>query len=156
MAMSPDTFLNTPLQYLKGVGPRRAKEFAKAELLTVGDLLHRFPIRYEDRSCFEPIGSLKNGMTVSVMGEVVRTGLRATRRRGFTIFEIQVADASGTIRVSFLNQPFFQGVFKTGHQVVLFGTAEVRKGGGLQFTNPEYELFGNVSAEFELGGKNSI
>jgi len=153
MAMSPDTFLNTPLQYLKGVGPRRAKEFAKAELLTVGDLLHRFPIRYEDRSCFEPIGSLKNGMTVSVMGEVVRTGLRATRRRGFTIFEIQVADASGTIRVSFLNQPFFQGVFKTGHQVVLFGTAEVRKGGGLQFTNPEYELFGNVSAEFELGGK---
>ena len=153
MAMSPDTYLDTPLQYLKGVGPRRAEVFAQAELLTVDDLLHRFPIRYEDRSCFEPIGSLKNGMTVSVMAEVVRMSLRSTRRSGFTIFEIQLADASGTFRVSFLNQPFLRDVFKPGQQVILFGTAEVRRGGGLQFTNPEYELFGDAPAEFSLHGE---
>lgn len=153
MAMSPDTFLETPLQYLKGVGPRRAEEFAQAQLLTVDDLLHRFPIRYEDRSCFESIDGLKAGMTVSVLGEVVRTAVRSTRRRGFTIFEIQLADASGSIRVNFLNQPFLREVFKAGQQVILFGTAEVRRGGGLQFTNPEYEIFGNASEEFGLHGE---
>ena len=146
--MSPDTFLETPLQYLKGVGPRRAEEFAQAQLLTVDDLLHRFPIRYEDRSCFESIDGLKAGMTVSVLGEVVRTAVRSTRRRGFTIFEIQLADASGAIRVSFLNQPFLREVFKAGQQAILFGTVEVSRGGGLQFTNPEYEIFGNASEEF--------
>src|SRR5207247_11032749 len=57
----PDPFLNTPLQYLKGVGPRPAADLEHAGLRTVEDLLYRFPIRYEDRSHFQPIASLKPG-----------------------------------------------------------------------------------------------
>ena len=56
--------LQTPLQYLKGVGPRRAADLARVGLMTVEDLLHRFPIRYEDRSRLQPIASLKPGRRV--------------------------------------------------------------------------------------------
>ena len=50
--------LQMPLQYLKGVGPRKAADMKKAGLLTVEDLLFRFPLRYEDRSKLQSIISL--------------------------------------------------------------------------------------------------
>ena len=66
----PDNPLLTPLQFLKGVGPRRAADLANAGLVTVEDLLSRFPIRYEDRSRLQLMTSLRAGQTVSVAGRV--------------------------------------------------------------------------------------
>src|SRR4026209_3001671 len=103
--MSSDA-LSTPLHYLKGVGPRRAADLAKAGLVTVEDLLYRFPIRYEDRSRLQPIASLKSGQTASIVARIVHCGLRSTRRPGFKIFEALVKDDSGGLRVIWLNQPF--------------------------------------------------
>ena len=62
-AMNADEVLATPLQFLKGVGPRRAADLEHAGLITLEDLLYRFPIRYEDRSRLQPIASLKPGQT---------------------------------------------------------------------------------------------
>ena len=45
--------LDTPLQFLKGVGPRRAADLHRVGLATIEDLLYRFPIRYEDRGTFQ-------------------------------------------------------------------------------------------------------
>ena len=42
--------LDTPLQYLKGVGPRRAADLQRVGLSTLEDLLYRFPLRYEGKS----------------------------------------------------------------------------------------------------------
>ena len=50
-----ESFLQLPLQFLKGVGPRKAADLKKAGLLTVEDLLFRFPTRYEDRSRLQPM-----------------------------------------------------------------------------------------------------
>ena len=133
--------LATPLQYLKGVGPRRAADLAHAGLLTLDDLLHRFPIRYEDRSRLQPVASLKPGVAASIAGRVLSCGLRSTRRPGFKIFEALVGDPSGALRAVWLNQPFLRDVFAPGQQVVLFGAVEIRSGGGgLQLTNPQYEI----------------
>src|SRR5436309_682985 len=113
--------LATPLQYLKGVGPRRAADFERAGLLTVEDLLYRFPIRYEDRSRLQPIASLKPGSTASVVGKILSCGLRSTRRPGFKIFDALVSDDTGSLRVAWLNQAFLRDVFARGQHVVLFG-----------------------------------
>ena len=78
-----DSSLSTPLQFLKGVGPRRAADFEHAGLVTLEDLLYRFPLRYEDRSRLQPIGSLKPGQVASVTGRILACGLRSTRRRGY-------------------------------------------------------------------------
>ena len=51
--------LDTPLQYLKGVGPRRAADLQRVGLSTVEDLQYRFPVRYEDRGSFQTISSLR-------------------------------------------------------------------------------------------------
>ena len=85
-----EPFLSTPLQFLKGVGPRRAADFEHAGLLTIEDLLYRFPLRYEDRSRLLPIASLKPGQIVSIAGRILACGLRSTRRPGFKIFEAAV------------------------------------------------------------------
>ena len=90
--------LATPLQFLKGVGPRRAADLERGGLVTVEDLLYRFPIRYEDRSRLQPIASLKPGQTASIAGRVLACGLRSTRRPGFKIFEAAVDDGSGSLR----------------------------------------------------------
>src|SRR6266704_891237 len=118
---SSDDVLATPLQYLKGVGPRRAADFAHVGLVTVEDLLYRFPLRYEDRSRLQPIASLKPGQSASIAGRILSCGLRSTRRPGFKIFEAAVDDGSATMRVIWMNQPYLRDVFTRGQQVVLYG-----------------------------------
>ena len=142
-----DDVLATPLQYLKGVGPRRAADFSHAGLVTVEDLLYRFPIRYEDRSRLQPIASIRPGAPASVTGKILSCGLRSTRRPGFKIFEALIGDDSGALRATWLNQPFLRDVFARGQHVVLFGQAEMRGGGGLQLTNPQYEILDEEDTE---------
>lgn len=128
-----------PLQFVKGVGPRRAAEFARVGLTTVEDLLLRFPRRYENRAGLTPIASLRPGQTATVVGEVLSSGVRTTRRPGFRLFEVVVRDTSGAVRAVFPNQAFLKDVFRAHQQVVLYGLLEYRSG-GLQFTNAEYEI----------------
>jgi ATP-dependent DNA helicase RecG len=139
--------LATSLQFLKGVGPRRAADLARVGLHTVEDLLFRFPLRYEDRSRLLPIASVRPGMKVSITGRIVHTALRTTRRPGFKIFEAIVSDESGSILVNWLNQAFLRDVFKAGQHVVLYGAAEMRGHGGLQLTNPDHELLDDEEGE---------
>jgi ATP-dependent DNA helicase RecG len=144
---APDAVLSTPLQFLKGVGPRRAADFARAGLHTIEDLLCRFPLRYEDRSRLRPIASLKPGEHASIAARILSCGLRSTRRPGFKIFEALVADESGPLRVAWLNQPFLRDVFAPGQHVVFYGAVEIRAGAGLQLTNPQYEIIDDEDGE---------
>jgi len=145
--VTPADVLATPLQFLKGVGPRRAADFEHAGLITIEDLLYRFPIRYEDRSHLRPIASLKPGQVASVTGRVLACGLRATRRPGFKIFEAVVDDGTGSLRVVWLNQPFLKDVFVRVQTVVLYGPIEMRSSASLQLTNPQYEILDDEEGE---------
>ncbi len=139
--------LATPLQFLKGVGPRRAADLEHAGLLTLEDLLYRFPLRYEDRSRLQPIASLKPGQTAAVAGRVLVCGLRSTRRPGFKIFEAAIDDGSGSLRAVWLNQPYLKDIFVRGQHVVLYGLVEMRGSVSLQVTNPQYEILDDEDGE---------
>jgi ATP-dependent DNA helicase RecG len=134
-----DDVLSTPLQFLKGVGPRKAADLKRAGLITVEDLLYRLPFRYEDRSRMQPIASLRPGQRAAVLGEIKSAHVATTRRRGFKIFHAVVADRSGAIRCSWMNQAFLADVLKPHLQVVIFGDVKLDSS-GLHFLNPEYEL----------------
>jgi len=142
-----DPFLSTPLQFLKGVGPRRAADLEHAGLVTVEDLLYRFPLRYEDRSRLQSIASLKPGQTAALAGRVLACGLRSTRRPGFKIFEAAIDDGSGSLRAVWLNQPFLKDIFMRGQHVVLYGAVEMRGSVSLQITNPQYEILDDEEGE---------
>ena len=135
--------LQGPLQYLKGVGPRRAADLKRAGLSTVEDLLYRFPTRYEDRGHFQTIASLRPGVAASVCGEVLSCGIRPTRRPRFRIFEMLVRDATGSLRAIWFNQPFLNDVFHPHQRVILFGKLELTPH-GLQMQSPQYEIVSGV------------
>jgi ATP-dependent DNA helicase RecG len=140
-------FLQTPLQYLKGVGPRRAADLQRVGLSTVEDLLYRFPLRYEDRGHLRPISSLKAGQEVAIAGRIQSSRLRTTRRPGFRIFEALVGDASGSIVAVWMNQPYLQDILRRDAHVVLFGPVEARP--QLQLINPEYEVIDAPGSDTE-------
>ena len=139
-------FLRKSLQFLKGVGPRRASDFVRANLLNVEDLLCRLPARYENRGQLAPIASVREGQKRTLVGEVLNCTLRSTRRSGFRIFEVLVGDDSGAIRAVWLNQPFLKDIICVRQRIVLYGLVEARRGGGLQLTNPKYEIVQNETS----------
>ncbi|MSO56188.1 MAG: ATP-dependent DNA helicase RecG [Acidobacteria bacterium] len=141
-------FLQTPLQYLKGVGPRRAADLQRIGLSTVDDLLHRFPLRYEDRGHLTPISGLQAGQQVAIAGRIQSSRLRTTRRPGFKIFEALVGDSTGSVRAVWMNQSFLQDILRRDVHVVLFGPVEARP--GLQLMNPDYEVIDSADGEGEL------
>ena len=138
--------LASSLQYLKGVGPRRAADLQRVGLATLEDLLYRFPIRYEDRGAFQTIASLRPGSVASIVGDVISCGVRPTRRAGFKILEMLVRDSTGALRAVWFNQPFLADVFRPRQRVVLYGKLELTSH-GLQLQNPQYELLKDKDAE---------
>ena len=138
--------LQTPLQFLKGVGPRKATDLKKVGLNTVEDLLFRFPRRYEDRSQLQKIISLRPGMTAAITGRVLNAGLAQTRRPGFRLFSALVQDDSGQIQAVWPNQAFLKDVIRSQQRIVLFGKVEVWGSRGLQITDPEFEIIKDVTS----------
>src|SRR2546425_5655967 len=143
----PHPFLSTPLQFLKGVGPRRAADLERAGLITVEDLLYRFPLRYEDRSRLQSIATLKPGQPAAIAGRITVGGLRWARRPGFKIFEASVEDGTGSLRAVWLNQPFLRDILMRGQRLVLYGPVEMRGSASLQITNPQYEILDDEEGE---------
>jgi ATP-dependent DNA helicase RecG len=132
--------LDTPVQYVKGVGPRKAKLFNKLGINTIEELLYYFPRRYEDRSNFLPISRVQEGRELTIKGTVLATGERQSwKRRGFNILEIVVGDATGKIICVWFNQPYLKNYFKTGQSLVLYGRVQ-RYLGKLQMNSPEFEI----------------
>jgi ATP-dependent DNA helicase RecG len=142
--------LSTSLQFLKGVGPRKAADLKRAGLSTVEDLFYRLPFRYEDRSRMQPIASLRPGVRAAVLGEIKSAKLAITRRRGFKIFNAVISDASGAIRCTWMNQAFLADVLQPHLRVVIFGDVKLDSS-GLHFLNPEYEVVGDEVSAVHTG-----
>jgi len=148
--------LQTPLQFLKGVGPRKAADLKKAGLNTIEDLLFRFPRRYEDRSRMQTIISLRPGMTAAISGKVLNAGLAPTRRPGFKLFSALVQDDSGQIQAVWPNQAFLKDVIKSQQRIVLFGKVEIWGSRGLQITDPEFEIVRDGDPGSAIGDQGEI
>jgi ATP-dependent DNA helicase RecG len=140
---------DTPIQYCKGIGPRRAELLRKLGILTVEDALFYLPWRYEDRGNLTKIGRLSYGSYETVSGEVVSAGVSQTKRRRVKIFELLITDKSGMLVGSWFNQPFMQKTFKPGQKVILSGIVKANpyKGGLPQIDNPDYEIMDDDEAD---------
>jgi ATP-dependent DNA helicase RecG len=98
-------YLEMPVQFLKGVGERRAELLKKIDIRTAGDLLYHVPHRYDDASTITPIGSVDVGQEVTVIGRVISKGILPTRK-GLRIFQAVLRDESGMIEAAWPGQPF--------------------------------------------------
>ena len=113
----------TPLRFLRGVGPRKAERLAAAGFATVGDLLFHLPLRYEDRRRVVSPADVRAEGTWTVAGRLAELRLVRTRRRGFVIVRGRIVDERGALGVVWFNQPFLLQRFADGDEVVVHGTA---------------------------------
>jgi ATP-dependent DNA helicase RecG len=141
--------LETPVTYLKGVGPHRADLLRRLGIVTAGDLLYHVPHRYEDASTVAPIASLQPGMDATIIGSVISKGVLPTRK-GLRIFQAVLRDDSGMIEVSWPGQPFLDRTIHKGDTLLVSGS--VRFYHGRQVQPREFVNLGD-DAENTLEGR---
>ena len=137
--------LNTPLTYVKGVGPGRAAMLEAKGLRVVEDLLYYAPFRYEDRSNVKPIRQLAPGEMATVLCTVRTTRVSGFRRANLGLFEATFTDPSAAV----LTAKWFHGAYlidilAQGQKVALYGKVEYDSySRGLAMMHPEYEILGS-------------
>ncbi len=136
------TRLDTPVQYVKGVGPRRSEQFAQHGIHTVEDLLCYLPFRYEDRTRYQPLASLREDEWALTRAVVCSVSGFETRSRRVPVLEVLVRDQTGGMRLKFFNQPYLRNLLKPGLHLIIYGQArrDPYTGSPLVFVNPECEV----------------
>ncbi len=135
MTGTPHIRLDTSVQYVKGIGPKRAEILAGADVRTVGDLLAYYPRRYIDRSTLKRISDLKPGDEATVVGRVFSSEIVRGRTKRFMLL---VGDQSGFLHcVWFGGLPYIAKAFKAGDTVAFSGKVTFYR--GPQLVHPEFD-----------------
>jgi len=136
---------STPVQYVKGIGPRLAEVLAAKGIATVDDLLHYLPFRYEDRLNPRSVAELRAGEMATVIAEVRNSGLFRTRR--MPIFRLTVGQGRTRLKCIWFNAAYLQDRFQAGQMVALYGKVEEDRDGQLQIMQPQFEILGDINEE---------
>ncbi len=138
--------LDTPVLELKGIGIKRSEMLSQVRIHNLEDLLKYKPVRYEDRTRFEKIAHLRADQQVLIEGIVSVVGRYTTPMKRMRIFEMVVADESGSLPVKFFNQPYLDRLFKQDQTVILYGIPRLDDySDGIALHNPEYEILSSQS-----------
>ncbi len=137
-----DTNLETEIKYIKGIGPKKAKDFERLSIKTLRDVLFDFPFRYDDLSKKITIAEIKPGQKVTIRGTVsIIQNRRSKNNRRMIVTEAIVEDGTGSIKAIWFHQGFLTKTLKIGAVVSLSG--KVDDAYGLSLVNPIYEVFGS-------------
>ncbi|MGN1214829.1 MAG: ATP-dependent DNA helicase RecG [Candidatus Cryptobacteroides sp.] len=131
--------LDTEVQFLHGVGPKRASLLrSELEISTVGDLLHLFPFRYIDRSSIQKIADIRPTLSyVQILGEVTRSELSG--KSGKQRLSVFVKDSTGEIELVFFKATrYIADRLRTGHSFLFFGKPSTFNG-RLNMVHPEID-----------------
>ena len=137
--------LSTPVQFIKGIGPRLADVLAAKSIVTVADLLFYLPFRYEDRLNPRGVAELRPGEMATVIAEVRNSGLFRTRR--MPIFQMTAGQGRARLKCLWFNGTYLRDRFKPGQMVALYGKVETDRNGELQIMQPQFEILGDASED---------
>jgi ATP-dependent DNA helicase RecG len=122
-----------------------AKGAERLGLHTVGDLLEHLP---RDRQAARTIGELALEETATVVAEVRSISSRSVRRRGMKpLVEAVVADATGTMKATFFNQPWLERKYRPGTRLLLQGKYQGRNRFRVSFHAPTGEAVGAAEGD---------
>ena len=124
-----------PVQYLKGVGPARARVFAQMGVHTVGDLLEHYPRDWVFAPDAIKISQLQPDKTATVVGLVESTDYQTFRRQ--PIFEVMLSDETGVLRIVWFHGGFLRDQLRPGQIIMVSGKVTLYKH-QLQMTNPKF------------------
>jgi ATP-dependent DNA helicase RecG len=140
--------IDTPVMYVKGVGPQVAQMLAAKGILIAEDLLYHLPFRYEDRQNPRSLDELQPGETASVIGEVRGSALLKTRKA--PIFEMTVGQGRLAMKCIWFNGSYLEGKFRAGQTVAVYGRVEPsRSSSNLKMIQPQFEILPDATDDAE-------
>ncbi len=137
---------------LRGMGPVTVKRLAAKGLQRVEDVLYFFPIHYNDLTLRKKISELGLGETATLHVRINSRHHRMAKNRHLAITEALVSDDSGSIRVTWFNQPYLSKTLKTGMELLLYGKLEMGRNGPA-IINPTFRI---LDPKILLSGKPEI
>ena len=148
----------SPLQFIKGVGPKRAAALIEIGINSPRQLLSYFPRDYLDRSKIIRIADIRhhvgNGGAVTVFAEVFRTEARRARRTNRVIFLLTVKDESGYLTcVWFEGFQWYKDAFEQGEFLALSAVPTLDKLGRPQFVHPQFDRLASAEEDEPDWGK---
>ncbi|NBI06873.1 ATP-dependent DNA helicase RecG [Senegalia massiliensis] len=129
--------LDSSIQYLKGVGPKRAAKLNKLGIYTINDLIYYFPREYDDRRKMKKIKDLINKEKVTLEVTVSGSSITLRPRKNITITKIPIKDETGICYMVFFNKPYIDKIFKIGDKIKVNGRVDISYG-NVQIQNPIY------------------
>ena len=135
---------NTSVQYVKGVGPKRAEILKKSDVKTALDLLYYFPRRHLDRTSVTKIRDLTKGITTTVVAKVEAGGMRSARKKKY--YQLMVNDNTGFMKCTWFNAAqYMEKVFSVSDEVAFHGKVDFYN--GYQMVHPEYDILSDEERE---------
>ncbi len=142
--------LQTPLRFLKGIGPTRAEQLAAFGLQTVEDLLYHLPFRYEDRRQVKKISQAIIGQEATFIGTLARIQKKYNPRRRSQILIGQLTDSTGAMGLLWYRAPsYLVNALIAGQCLAVHGKVEAGMGGLRQLVHPEFEILQGDDANVE-------
>lgn len=116
--------LDSNIQFIKGVGEKRAKLFNSLGIFCVDSLIHFYPRKYEDWSASKNLESVKSGETVSIKATLITPVKEAMIRRGLTLFKCKFSDGENVISVTIFNNKYLAKSLRIYEDYYLYGKIE--------------------------------
>lgn len=130
--------LETPIANVPGVGPTYAQKLLKLNIITVGDLIHHYPHRYDDYAAIKNISNTQVGEEVTIVGSIWDIGNVYTKSHKI-LTKAVINDGTGAIEVVWFNQRYLGSTLKTGMRISLSGKVS-QNGYKLNIVSPVYEI----------------
>ncbi|HCS10165.1 MAG TPA: DNA helicase RecG [Clostridiales bacterium] len=130
--------LDADIQYLKGVGPKRALKLHKLNIFTVEELLNYFPVKYEDRRAVKNINEICDQGEYLLKVRIFEKPKHSRIKKNMSIIKAICKDDTGFITLTFFNQDFLIDKLIVGEYYYVFGNVKIAYG-KLETTNPEIE-----------------
>jgi ATP-dependent DNA helicase RecG len=142
--------ISDSIQWVKGVGPKKAELLSALNVFTVLDFLYLSPRRYLDRSEIKPIRDIRINDEVTIEGKVVSVNSRRSRK-GKLLCDVAIYDGTGIIVGRWFNQSWVRDKFSNGDRVFFSGKVEFFR--GLYIVNPDYEFLSEEETELIHTGR---
>ena len=134
-----DRALSGPLQSIRGIGEKNSRFFNKLGIISIYDLLRFFPRRYQDFSQLKTINRLEYGDELSVIGTLKNDLYTRNSKRGnLKIIEGVLSDSTGSIKLTWFNQPYLANQIGKGSAIVVSGKVDMYLG-RLVMNSPDWE-----------------
>ncbi len=139
--METNNYLDTNIQYIKGVGPSKAELLNKLGLYKIRDLLEYFPRSYEDRTKLLKISDFVSGESALFIAEISGIVKVQRIRKNLNICTTFASDGDDECKLTFFNQIYIKDRLKMGNSYLFYGKVSLDRG----MFNVENPVIYNIS-----------